>query len=262
MTGYGRNGNLIRILYLAGAAIAYFLTIWGRLRCKKGVVLCYHGVRPEQKHRFERQVILLSRRFPFVRMTFDDAFSNLLDNALPILEELQVPAIIFAVTDNLGDIPRWNIPAGHPEAQELTMTAQQLLNISKHPLIRIGSHTLTHPDLTKISHDRLQAELAESKSKLEKLLGCPIEDMALPHGAYNEEVIALAQAAGYKRIFTLDPRPTDFESGSAVMGRFSLSPDVWPIEFYLTCAGAYAGLYPWRRFIRRFRCKLQKLRGR
>lgn len=186
-------------------------------------------------------------------MTFDDAFANLLDNAIPILERYQVPAMIFAVADNLGNHPRWRMPDGHPEANEPTMTAEQLQAASNNPLIRIGSHTMTHPNLVTIPDDQLRFELGESKRKLEETVGYLIVDLALPHGSYNDQVLSEALKAGYKRIYTLDPKPYDPSSANPVIGRFSVSPDVWKNEFLLTCAGAYSWLYPWRKLIRGIR---------
>ena len=185
-------------------------------------------------------------------MTFDDAFANLIDNALPVLENYKVPATIFAVADNLGCLPRWEMPDGHPELTEMTMTTEQLLAVSKNPLFRIGSHTMTHPYLAKIRPDQLKKELIDSKLRLEQLLGNPIEDLALPFGSYNQEVFRTAREAGYKRIYTVDAKTVNPMSEEPVMGRFSMSPDVWKIEFILTCAGAYSWLFRVRKLCHLF----------
>jgi len=254
MTVYDRHGNPIRILYLVIAIIWYVLTAGGRLRCCKAVILCYHGVLPKRREQFRRQIVSLSGRgrcSPRVYMTFDDAFVNLLDNAIPILSKLKIPAIIFAVPGNFGQTPKWNIAAGHSEYNEMIMTAQQLQSIQG-DLVTIGSHTQTHPDLSKLLSDQVRWQLTESKKNLEQLLGRPVEELALPHGAYNQEVLRIAQEVGYKRIYTLEPKLGDSQE-SGVFGRFSMSPDVWPIEFYLTCCGAYAWLYPFRKCLKKLR---------
>lgn len=254
MTVYGRHGNLIRILYLAVAALGYLLTVGGRLGRKKSVVLCYHGIRPEKKQRFERQMEMLIEKFPDVRITFDDAFENLLENVLPLLNELRIPATVFAVPGNLGKSPQWNIAVDHPECKEKTMTAQQLKGI-QNERIAIGSHTQTHPNLLNLSPDQVRRELAESKRNLEQLLETTVEDLALPHGACNDEVLRIAQEVGYKRIYTLEPKLNRGDEEGGVAGRFSMSPDVWPIEFTLTCAGAYSWLMGVRRMVQFFRHK-------
>lgn len=236
---------LKRLVYLLVSSVFYVLTCRRR---RGAVVLCYHGIKQSQKGRFEQQVGRLSRQFPLTRITFDDAFANLLDNAIAILSKLKMPAIIFAVSGNFGCTPKWNISCEHAEYNETLMTAQQLKDIQS-DLITIGSHTQTHPDLSKLPLDRVRYELTESKKNLEQLLSKPVEDLALPHGAYNQDVLRIAQEAGYKRIYTLEPRPLT-NPDAEVIGRFSMSPDVWPIEFYLTCAGAYAWLYPFRKLLK------------
>jgi len=257
---YGRRGVVVRLIYLISALICAILTGFGRFRKNGVIVLCYHGVSLKQKERFAWQMSKIrsravnfekcgTKRRPYVSVTFDDAFSNLLDNALPVLEQYQIPATIFAVADNLGCPPRWVMPQGHPESTEMTMSVGQLVAISKNHLFRIGSHTLTHPELSRIRPDQLKTELIDSKHRLEQLLGNPIEDLALPFGSYNQVVLRVAQEAGYKRIYTLEPKPANPISEDLLIGRFSMSPDVWKIEFLLTCKGAYSWLHSWRRFV-------------
>ena len=275
---YNKHGNLVRFIYLAFACVWFVLTCGGRLTGKTRVVLCYHGILPNQKERFQWQMARIAvpatfaenkkydlryhdKRYPKVCITFDDAFENLWENALPILEQFRIPAVIFAVAGNLGEKPCWKMPTHHPESGENTMKAYQLASLNKRPLFKIGSHTVTHPNLVEISPEQALTELTDSKQQLERLLGCSVEEFALPHGAYNEAVLAMAQEAGYKRIYTLDPKTIDLESDVAIIGRFSMSPDIWKIEFILTCAGAYAWLRPWRGLIRQVRGLIWRFRN-
>lgn len=237
-------------------------------------MLYYHGIPAEMRDKFEWQIQKLAKwkssasctdgkyregTRKGVHVTFDDAYANLLDNALPVLERYQIPATIFAVADNLGCLPRWEMPYRHPESSEMTMTAKQLVAVPENPLIRIGSHTLTHPDLAKIRPEQLKIELTESKHRLEELLHKPIEDLSLPFGSYNQQVLTMAREAGYKRVYTVDAKLAYPVSQEPVIGRFAMSPSAWKIEFILTCAGAYSWLYRvrklWRLFLgHRFFC--------
>jgi peptidoglycan/xylan/chitin deacetylase (PgdA/CDA1 family) len=248
---YDKKGFFVRCLYLLVALAAYCLTLGGRFAGNKWIILCYHGILACQWKRFEWQMKAISgRKSQTIKITFDDAFANLLENAIPVLEHHGIPCDIFAVGGNSGEKPNWTMPNGHPEACEITMTDQQLVLVSKMRLVRIGSHTQTHPDLAKITIQDADRELIESRNNLQRLLGFPVEDLALPHGSYNDKVLNLAQKAGYKRIYTLRPvRVHDSMLSEGVIGRFSMSPDVWKIEFLLTCAGAYSWLDGWRRFL-------------
>jgi peptidoglycan/xylan/chitin deacetylase (PgdA/CDA1 family) len=193
---------------------------------------------------------------PRVCVTFDDAFACLLENVLPITRALGIPVTIFVPTDNLGRSPAWAMRAGHPDAQESVMTADEIRTAHQPGMVDFGSHTCRHADLPRLGRSATQHELARSRQVLEALLGAPVYDLALPYGAYDAGVLAASRAAGYTRIFTLDARlacPAD----GGVYGRFLMSPDVWPIEFHLTCAGAYAWLHAWRGFWRRLRVVLR-----
>jgi len=257
------------MVYLMISLLAWPLVRLSR-RGRQAIVLCYHGVKPYQATRFDRQVGRLAARAidvrdlmaatavncrrPAVCFTFDDAFANLLDNALPVLRQHGVPACIFVVSDNLGDRPRWRIEPDHPDANERVMTAEELRRVADSGLVTVGSHTCTHPNLARLSPPALDQELRESRRQLSDLIGRPIEDLALPHGSFTPAVLDAAFAAGYRRVYTLDPTPhMPGGAGPQVIGRFLMSPDVWRIEFLLTCAGAYAWLHPWRRFLRRLR---------
>lgn len=249
---YAGRGAALRAIYVFVSLIrrsAAFL-----MRQRPELTLCYHGVRDGQRPTFFRQMRTLHRIRPSLTVTFDDAFANLLDNALPLLRDLGITPTVFAVADNLGRPPRWPMPPGHPDACEPIMTAAELAAAARAGLCRVGSHTCTHPRLTQVSDAQLDDELQRSRAQLEQLLGLPVTDLAFPHGDYDARVVAAARRAGYVRLFTLDERVlTEQDLHSGLIGRFLMSPDAWPLEFRLTCAGAYAWLYPWRRFIRRLR---------
>jgi peptidoglycan/xylan/chitin deacetylase (PgdA/CDA1 family) len=63
--------------------------------------------------------------------------------------------------------------------------------------IEIGSHTMTHPILTRVGDERLRLELRESKSRLEEALKRRIEQFCYPNGDYDERVRSEVALAGY-----------------------------------------------------------------
>jgi peptidoglycan-N-acetylglucosamine deacetylase len=68
----------------------------------------------------------------------------------------------------------------------------------------IGAHTLSHPDLTKISVKEARLEIEGGKKWLEGLLGQPVESFAYPSGFYNEKVKELVKEAGFESARTVE----------------------------------------------------------
>jgi peptidoglycan/xylan/chitin deacetylase (PgdA/CDA1 family) len=69
----------------------------------------------------------------------------------------------------------------------------------------IGSHSLTHPWLTRLPVPAAREEIAASRKQLEDLFGVPIAHFCYPYGDWNEKVRNLVEAAGYKTACTTQP---------------------------------------------------------
>ncbi len=81
-----------------------------------------------------------------VAVTFDDGYSNNYTYAYPVLRKYNLPAAIFVVMDRIGT------HLGNDDY----MDWQQIQELSSHGLIAIGSHTLTHRNLSEVkSEDEL-----------------------------------------------------------------------------------------------------------
>lgn len=62
----------------------------------------------------------------------------------------------------------------------------------------IGSHTMIHPRLGRVSAEESEKEMRESKHYLEGLLGVPVKSFCYPSGDYNELHIRQVGDAGFK----------------------------------------------------------------
>lgn len=229
----------------------------------QGTVLYYHGVKRHEAARFARQMIWLKSNFRVLPLrallsgswsgrcacvTFDDGLDNVRQYALPILRELELPATMFVVSGNLGRRPCWVMPDRHPDRDEVLSTAEQL---EEYPadLMEIGSHTVTHADLTTLTASRLRSELVDSKKDLEDRLNREVISLSVPFGAYNEQTMQAACAAGYKLVATCDPQLLVQRSTLVRVGRFKVAPQDWELEFRLAANGH-----------QRWRCAWQSLR--
>jgi peptidoglycan/xylan/chitin deacetylase (PgdA/CDA1 family) len=117
----------------------------------------------------------------FVTISFDDGLSSVYTLAFPEMERIGATGTVFVISDLIGS--RYS---GYP-----VMTKQMLKSLSSKGW-EIGSHTRTHQNLALLSGTELMAELMESKTTLQRLLGCNISSLAYPFGACDAKVRALA----------------------------------------------------------------------
>ena len=67
--------------------------------------------------------------------------------------------------------------------------------------VRIGSHSRSHPDLTKLPAAALTLELLGSKRDIEANVRAPCDVFAYPYGAENALVRTATKDAGYRAAF-------------------------------------------------------------
>ena len=182
---------------------------------RRSVVLCYHAVSPTWDHRLcvtpdllLRQIRTLSR-FWTVRATFDDAFRNAA-NVFPALRQLGVTVQVFVCTRFAREGAPLSIPelAGDDPEQLATMTWDELRGHAERG-IEVGSHTVSHAHLTRLSDAELRHELEDSRREIEAELGGTCGELAYPYGEHDGRVRAAAQAAGYSRAYALRGRNAD-----------------------------------------------------
>ncbi len=132
-------------------------------------------------------------------LTFDDGYRNVFENATQPLAEHGFRAIQFLVPNLIGGRNDWDIQYG--EKPEPLMDAVQIREwlSAGH---EIGSHSLSHARLTRLSVRDAREEIFASKKKLEDLFGRAIEHFCYPFGDWNEPVRDLVMAAGYRTAVT------------------------------------------------------------
>jgi peptidoglycan/xylan/chitin deacetylase (PgdA/CDA1 family) len=236
-------------------AAVYFLYLKLINRQPYRVVIYYHNVKKQDIPTFRKQMEYLAHNYivtkpskiksfqpngnnRLVAITFDDAFQNVIENAVPILKKLNFSAGFFIPTGNLGQMPRWNMPQDCPDRSEPVMSARQIVQLDKDGF-EIFSHSVSHPVLTEVDNDRLKTELEQSKRDLEKIVSHKIVGFACPHGAYDDRVCRAEKEADYEMGFTIEPQLVDRFTDELKIGRTEVSPDYGLTKFKLKVSGAY-----------------------
>lgn len=134
-------------------------------------------------------------------ITFDDAYKNVLQFGLKSLAANGFKAIQFVVAERLGQSNDWDVALG--EVPERLMDKEELRDwlAAGHD---IGSHTLTHPYLTRLPREQARSELLGSKKCLEDTFSRRIEHFCYPFGDWNEFVRDMVAEAGYRTACTTD----------------------------------------------------------
>ncbi|MFI6404469.1 polysaccharide deacetylase family protein [Streptomyces sp. NPDC050548] len=135
-----------------------------------------------------------------VGLTFDDGYADFVDNALPALARWDCGATLFVLPGRLGGDNAWD-PLG---PRKPLLTADGIRRAAAEG-VEIGSHGLTHVDLTKADDATLKAEVAESRSVLAELTGTTVDGFCYPYGTIDARAVAAVQEAGYTYACAIDP---------------------------------------------------------
>jgi peptidoglycan/xylan/chitin deacetylase (PgdA/CDA1 family) len=196
----------------------------------EALIICYHCIRdeansylrPTKVADFENQMRYLSTMYnPMsletmaqhiqngtslpsraIAVTFDDGYQDNYENAYPIVKKYNIPATLFLTTGfvGTGELPAWE--KGHYTAGKALMLSWEQVREMSDSGIAFGSHTLTHPFLTRIPRKQVLKEIRLSKDIIEQQIGQPVTTFAYPSGDFDSDVKGVVKEAGYAAAVT------------------------------------------------------------
>jgi peptidoglycan/xylan/chitin deacetylase (PgdA/CDA1 family) len=228
------------------------------------MILAYHGVCPGNDlcvspRDFRDHLFYLVERFKIVSLsehlsgnlkdqsegvvalTFDDAYKNVYDYALPILSELKLPATIYVPSGYVGACNEWD--RGRHEPLMEIMDGTKLREV-RFKGFRIGSHSKSHRRLSTLNATDLVDEAMSSKKALEDILGETVKDFAYPYGHrgdYDSRGIKALKEAGYRSAVT-----SCFGRHNNLKNKYALRRVlVWPTDNISVFAQKINGYFDW-----------------
>ncbi|MFO0967123.1 MAG: polysaccharide deacetylase family protein [Gemmataceae bacterium] len=136
-----------------------------------------------------------------VAITFDDCYRDNLF-AARVLAEHGLPATFFLPTQAVGTDHVFPWDAGLPRLANLTWNDVREMVSLGHD---IGSHTVTHPNMSQLSDEAARRELTESRRTIEDRTGRTPRFFAYPFGdggSFLPRQVSFAQEAGYEACFS------------------------------------------------------------
>ncbi|WP_052339887.1 polysaccharide deacetylase family protein [Gorillibacterium massiliense] len=178
-----------------------------------------------------------------VLVTFDDGYKSVKTNALPILEKMNIPAVIFYITQK-QEHPEKGIPPFQSNEDIRGM-------LQETSLVDIGSHThnlhnktgpgkgegllvarLKNNGKTETEEEyekRITTDLSTSLERLQALTSKKVDTLAYPYGIFDRKSIDLAKEAGIHYAFTITQRMTLSSTDPMQIPRINAgSPNITP----------------------------------
>ncbi len=142
----------------------------------------YHTINPRDlSHALKEGAAALPSK-P-VLITLDDGYRDQYENALPVLQRLDLQSTFFIVS--------------RADTLHGSMNKDMIRAAEKTGLVTIASHTEHHAFLTHKNPATRHEEIVGAKKDLETLLGHPVLDFAYPYGAWSPEIAKEVADAGY-----------------------------------------------------------------
>lgn len=123
-------------------------------------------------------------------ISVDDGYLDFYLQGFSIIKKYHLTNTFFVIAD-------------YPDKNSAYANFKQLKEMADYG-IEMGSHTLNHPDLSKLPIDQANQQISQSRQILKSKINQPINFFAYPGGHYSNAVIDLVKKAGYDGAVTVN----------------------------------------------------------
>jgi peptidoglycan/xylan/chitin deacetylase (PgdA/CDA1 family) len=148
-----------------------------------------------------------------VVLTFDDAFRDFVEHALPVLQEHRLRATLFVPTGYVGSGARWLV--AEREERRALLSWSELKSIASAG-VECGAHSHSHAQLDLLDRRAAAREVALSQTLLEDRLQLPVRSFAYPFGYSSRAVRELVDQRGLTGFAVGDLPSTPYDDPRAV----------------------------------------------
>lgn len=145
-------------------------------------------------------------------ITFDDGYKDNYTAAYPILKKWGLKGVIFLPSEYIGS--------------RHSLTIEQINEMLDSGTIEVGSHTLTHADVTHLSDKQLREQIVTSKEQLERMFGITVYSFAYPYGKFDAKSISMIEQSGYDFAVTTRPGLASKDQGLFELHRVRVPGDM------------------------------------
>lgn len=184
-----------------------------------------------------------------VALTFDDGYRDVVDNALPVLEDHRYTATAFVVTGAADGTCVFPWYGDQPALLDWT----DIVALDATSTLRFEAHSLSHPDLRSLTDVAARAEITDCKTELEQRLGRAVAVFCYPVGLYSDRERTFVREAGYRLAVSCEPGVNDASSDLLALRRTQVEQHDSLDDFAARLCGVHDSPLPMRGPVRRWR---------
>lgn len=140
-----------------------------------------------------------------VVLTFDDGYEDNFKNAFALLKKYGFKATIYIVLNrfeqNWATDKDLNQVSNELNSEKMLLN-EQIKEMIDSGLIEIGSHTLDHVNLPKLTFNEKITQIKESKEKIEEIFNIICNSFAYPFGFFDKESVKIVKELTYTNATT------------------------------------------------------------